>query len=265
MAHKVLVEVDEGQEVAHLRRVEEPFVFVEDHIRHGIDGVLAEDAVTRVLLRVGDVGWVDDDGVDEGDGGEALVLRRIVPGSIEEDEPSVSPSRCLAVDVAGKAVDDLLGTAVDGEDKLVEELIGLHEAHVLHAIALTLVVDDSDALHTAPVVIQQLDDLEEEVTVTEEGGVLIVDFEDFLDATDAQEADNLHETAYEFVLVLEALDEGLVDDRIIFAKIGDEGFDDTAIGVARQDLAAVVAILRGKVDDGSTTVEGEFLQHNSLS
>ena len=265
MAHKVLVEVDEGQEVAHLRWVEEPFVFVEDHIRHGIDGVLAEDAITRVLLRVGDVGWVDDDGVDEGDGGETLVLRRIVPRGIEEDEPSVSPSRCLAVDVAGEAVDDLLGTAVDGEDKLVEELIGLHEAHVLHAIALTLVVDDSDALHTAPVVIQQLDDLEEEVTVTEEGGVLIVDFEDFLDAADAQEADDLHKAAYEFILVLEALDEGLVDDGIIFAKVGDEGFDDTAIGVARQDLAAVVAILRGKVDNRSTTVEGEFLQHNSLS
>ena len=64
---------------------------------------------------------------------------------------------------------------------------------------------------------------------------------------------------------MEALDEGLVDDGIIFAKVGDEGFDDTAIGVARQDLAAVVAILRGKVDNRSTTVEGEFLQHNSLS
>ena len=126
-------------------------------------------------------------------------------------------------------------------------------------------MDDSDALHTAPVVVQEFNDLEEEVTVTEEGGVLIVDFEDFLDAADAQEADDLHKAAYEFVLVLEALDEGLVDDGIIFAKVGDEGFDDTAIGVARQDLAAVVAILRGKVDDGSTTVEGEFLQHNSLS
>ena len=148
--------------------------------------MLAEDTITRVLLRVGDVGWVDDDGVDEGDGGEALVLRRIVPGGIEENEPSVSPSRCLAVDVAGEAVDDLLGTAVDREDQLVEELISLDEADVLHTISLTLVVDDGDALHTAPVVIEELDDLEEEVTVLEEGGILIVYLEDLFDAADAQ-------------------------------------------------------------------------------
>jgi hypothetical protein len=108
-------------------------------------------------------------------------------------------------------------------------------------------------------VIEELDDLEEEVTVLEEGGVLIVDFEDFIDAADTQEADDLHKAAYEFILVLEALDEGLVDDGIIFAKVGDEGFDDPAIGVAGKDLTAVIAVLRGKVDDRSTTVEGEFL------
>ena len=41
--------------------------------------------------------------------------------------------------------------------------------------------------------------------------------------------------------------------------MGDEGFDDPAIGVAGKDLTAVIAVLRGKVDDRSTTVEGEFL------
>ena len=68
------------------------------------------------------------------------------------------------------------------EDQLVEELVGLDEADVLHTISLTLVVDDGDTLHTAPVVIEELNDLEEEVTVLEEGGILIVDLEDLFDA-----------------------------------------------------------------------------------
>jgi len=84
------------------------------------------------------------------------------------------------------AIDDLLRTAVDREDQLVEELISLDEADVLHTISLTLIVDDGDALHTAPVVIEELDDLEEEVTVLEEGGILIVYLEDLFDAADAQ-------------------------------------------------------------------------------
>ena len=186
VAHKVLVEVDEGQEVTDLRWVEEPFVLVEDHVRYGIQRMLAEDAVARILLRVGDVGRVDDDGVDEGDRREALILHRIVPRGIHEDEPSVGPSGRLAVDLTCEAIDDLLRTAVDREDQLVEELIGLDEADVLHTISLTLVVDDGDALHTAPVVIEELDDLEEEVTVLEEGGILIVYLEDLFDAADAQ-------------------------------------------------------------------------------
>ena len=148
--------------------------------------MLAEDAVARILLRVGDVGRVDDDGVDEGDRREALILHRVVPRGIHEDEPSVGPSSRLAVDLACEAIDDLLRTAVDREDQLVEELIGLDEADVLHTISLTLIVDDGDALHTAPVVIEELDDLEEEVTVLEEGGILIVYLEDLFDAADAQ-------------------------------------------------------------------------------
>ena len=148
--------------------------------------MLAEDAVARILLRVGDVGRVDDDGVDEGDRREALILHRVVPRGIHEDEPSVGSSSRLAVDLACEAIDDLLRAAVDREDQLVEELIGLDEADVLHTISLTLVVDDGDALHTAPVVIEELDDLEEEVTVLEEGGILIVYLEDLFDAADAQ-------------------------------------------------------------------------------
>ena len=46
-------------------------------------------------------------------------------------------------------------------------------------------MDDGDALHTAPVVIEELDDLEEEVTVLEEGRILIVDLEDLVDVADA--------------------------------------------------------------------------------
>ena len=148
--------------------------------------MLTEDAVARILLRVGDVGRVDDDGVDEGDRREALILHGVVPRGIHEDEPSVGPSGRLAVDLACEAIDDLLRAAVDREDQLVEELIGLDEADVLHTISLTLVVDDGDALHTAPVVIEELDDLEEEVTVLEEGGILIVYLEDLFDAADAQ-------------------------------------------------------------------------------
>ena len=148
--------------------------------------MLAEDAVARILLRVGDVGRVDDDGVDEGDRREALILHGVVPRGIHEDEPSVGPCSRLAVDLACKAIDDLLRAAVDREDQLVEELISLDEADVLHTISLTLVVDDGDALHTAPVVIEELDDLEEEVTVLEEGCILIVYLEDLFDAADAQ-------------------------------------------------------------------------------
>ena len=148
--------------------------------------MLAEDAVARILLRVGDVGRVDDDGVDEGDRREALILHRIVPRGIHEDEPSVGSSSRLAIDLACEAIDDLLRAAVDREDQLVEELISLDEADVLHTISLTLIVDDGDALHTAPVVIEELDDLEEEVTVLEEGGILIVYLEDLFDAADAQ-------------------------------------------------------------------------------
>ena len=33
--------------------------------------------------------------------------------------------------MAGEAIDDLLGTAVDGENELIEEFVGLHEAHIL--------------------------------------------------------------------------------------------------------------------------------------
>ena len=148
--------------------------------------MLAEDAVARILLRVGDVGRIDDDGVDEGDRREALILHGVVPRGIHKDEPSVGPSGRLAVDLTCEAIDDLFRTAVDREDKLVEELISLDEADVLHTISLTLIVDDSDALHTAPVVIEELNDLEEEVTVLEEGGILIVDLEDLFDAADAQ-------------------------------------------------------------------------------
>ena len=148
--------------------------------------MLAEDAVARILLRVGDVGRVDDDGVDEGDRREALILHGVVPRGIHEDEPSVGSSSRLAVDLTCEAIDDLLRAAVDREDQLVEELISLDEADVLHTISLTLVVDDGDALHTAPVVIEELDDLEEEVTVLEEGGILIVYLEDLFDAADAQ-------------------------------------------------------------------------------
>ena len=33
--------------------------------------------------------------------------------------------------MASEAIDDLLGAAVDGENELVEELVCLHEAHIL--------------------------------------------------------------------------------------------------------------------------------------
>ena len=217
VAHKVLVEVDEGQEVTDLSGVQEPLVLVEDHVRYGIQRMLAEDAVARILLRVGDVGRVDDDGVDEGDRREALILHRVVPRGIHEDEPSVGPSSRLAVDLACEAIDDLLRTAVDREDQLVEELVSLDEADTLHTISLTLIVDDGDALHTAPVVIEELDDLEEEVTVLKEGGILIVYLEDLFDAADAQQADDLHEVTYQLVLIAEALDEGLIDDGVVSA------------------------------------------------
>ena len=69
MTHEVLMEVNEGKQIADLGGVEEPLIFVEYHIRHRVEGVLLEDAISGILLRVGDVGRIDDDGVDEGDGG----------------------------------------------------------------------------------------------------------------------------------------------------------------------------------------------------
>ena len=68
----------------------------------------------------------------------------------------------------------------------MKELISLDEADRSAHHLPALVVDDGDALHTAPVVIEELDDLEEEVTVLEEGGILIVHLEDLFDAADAQ-------------------------------------------------------------------------------
>ena len=93
--------------------------------------MLLEDSITCVLLRIGDVWRVDDDGVDEGNRGESLILNGAVPRSIVEDKPCIHTSSCLSVDMASKAIDHLLGTAIDGEDELVEEFVGLHEAYVL--------------------------------------------------------------------------------------------------------------------------------------
>ena len=131
MTHKVLVEVHEGQQVSHLSWIEEPFVFAEDHVRDRVRDMLLEDPVACILLRVGDVRWVDDDGVDEGNRGESLILDRAVPRSIVEDKPCIHACSCLSVDMASEAIDHLLGTAIDGEDELVEEFVGLHEAYVL--------------------------------------------------------------------------------------------------------------------------------------
>ena len=39
----------------------------------------------------------------------------------------------------------------------------------------------------------------------------------------------------------------------------DEGLYHTPIGITAEDLATIIAILRGKVNDRSTAIEGEFL------
>ena len=131
MAHEVLVEVDEGQQITHLGRVEEPLILTQDHMLSRVGLVLLEDPVACILLRVGDIGGIDDDGVDEGDGRQALVFDRAVPWGIIQDKPRIDPSSRLAVDMASEAIDDLLGTTVDGEDQFVEELVGLYEAYIL--------------------------------------------------------------------------------------------------------------------------------------
>ena len=97
----------------------------------GVRLMLLEDPIARILLRVGDIGGIDNDGVDEGDSSQALVFDRAVPWGIIQDKPRIDPSCRLAVDLASEAIDDLLGAAVDGENELVEELVGLHEAHIL--------------------------------------------------------------------------------------------------------------------------------------
>ena len=89
-------------------------------MRDRIGDMLLEDSVARVLLRVGDVWGVDDDGVDEGDRGESLILDGAVPRGIVEDKPCIHACSCLSVDMASEAIDHLLGTAIDGEDKLVK-------------------------------------------------------------------------------------------------------------------------------------------------
>ena len=100
-------------------------------MRDRIGDVFLENPVTCVLLRIGDVWRVDDDGVDEGDRGESLILDGAVPRGIVEDKPCIHAGSCLSVDMASEAIDHLLGTALDGEDELVEEFVGLHEAYVL--------------------------------------------------------------------------------------------------------------------------------------
>ena len=63
----------------------------------------------------------------------------------------------------------------------------------------------------------------------------------------------------EVVVCLEVYDEGIVDDGIILLEVEDKGLNNTPEGIAGEHLATVVAELRGKVDDRSTSVEGEFL------